>query len=110
MLILPHINVLSRSGFILRNVSMVGGWVTSTSAENARYQYRTVRLKSDAYRSAVDRLYPKVGDGFLGFLVDPNEHFPEHPGHYALNPGGDEVGCHGTRQTRAKCRHRPRLE
>lgn len=83
----PELSVLSRPDFALRNVS-IGGWVPSTPAERAQYEEWAVKIKWSAYGGSGDLFYPNVGDGFLAFLVNPNEHYPEHPEYYALNRDG----------------------
>jgi hypothetical protein len=83
----PDLKVESRPDFALRNVS-IGGWVPSTPAERAQYLEWAVKIKWSEYGGAGDQFYPNVGDGFLAFLVNPNDHFPDHPEYYAQNKDG----------------------
>jgi hypothetical protein len=83
----PETDLASRPDFPLRNVS-IGGWIPSTKEEKAQYNEWAIKIKWSEYGGPGDKFYPNVGDGFLAFLLDPNEYFPARPEYYALNKNG----------------------
>jgi hypothetical protein len=79
----PETDVTSKPDFALRENNL-GGWIPSTPEEwkifanwedKAKYTHGTT-------------FYPVVGDGFLAYLVPPNEFFPKEPELFQMNQQG----------------------
>lgn len=89
--VFPETDLLSRPDFPIRQVS-IGGWIPSTREERQQYDEwaRKIKWTSEAF-------YPGCGDGFLAYLLPPNEYFESHPEFYALGKDGQpSVGRHRT--------------
>ncbi len=76
------LEVLSRPDFAAREVNL-GGWLPSSKKEKELYREWQLRIGM-----TVERPYPVAGDGFLAFLVDPNDYFESNPEYYAMNEQG----------------------
>jgi hypothetical protein len=79
----PETDVLSQPDFAQRENNL-GGWIPSSEEERkifadwenkAKYTHDTV-------------FYPPVGDGFLAYLVPPNEFFAKEPELFLMNQQG----------------------
>ncbi len=84
-------DLLTRPDFVVRNVSL-GGWIRSTGEEREIYADWTRKIKWTS-----ERFYPGAGDGFLAYLLPPNEYFESNPEYFAMNKSGDRhAGPHRT--------------
>lgn len=79
----PETDLGSKPDFALRNVSL-GGWFPTTPGEREAYAAWERKIKMTPSGSP---FYPLVGDGFLGYLLPPDE-FPDEPELYAMNKQG----------------------
>lgn len=79
----PATDVLSKPDFVLRNNNL-GGWFPATKEERAAFDEWEQKIKFTPSRGG---FYPRVGDGFLGFLLPPKE-FGDDPELYAMNKNG----------------------
>lgn len=82
----PDMDVFSKPDFAIRLTSL-GGWIPSTAEEVGLYNEWCEKNKMHNYHTA-NKYYPLVGDGFLAFLVDPNEYYEKEPELYAMNKQG----------------------
>lgn len=89
--VFPETDLLSRPDFAVRNVSL-GGWIRSTPKERETYADWSRKLKWSS-----GRFYPGAGDGFLAYLLPPNEYFESNPEYFAMNKSGERhAGPHPT--------------
>ena len=88
-------DILSRPDFALRSVN-IGGWLPSSREEKATYTEWQIRVGMTPDKR---KFYPVAGDGFLAMLVDPNEHFEEHPEYFAMNEQGERHRGRSVRHT-----------
>jgi hypothetical protein len=90
-LVLPETDLRTRPDFPLRYVS-IGGWIPSTKDERQQYDEwaRKIKWTNESF-------YPGCGDGFLAYLLPPNEYFATHPEYFAMNAQGQRhAGQHPT--------------
>jgi hypothetical protein len=80
----PELDVKSKPDFALRNVGL-GGWFVSSKEERKAYAEWENRIK---YTQGHGGFYPTVGDGFLGYLLPPNEFMASEPELYSMNKSG----------------------
>ncbi len=83
-IVVPALDVESRPDFPLRSF-WLSGWVAVSAEERAMYDdwgHKIGFSGSGLYPGAV------AGDGFLAFLVPPDEYFDEHPEWYAQGRDG----------------------
>jgi hypothetical protein len=84
-LVVPDLDIVSRPDFPVRHAS-IGGWsVPTTSDEMKQYDEWCTKLGFDI---PAQRLYPIVGDGFLGLILPPAEYFDAHPEYFAMDEKG----------------------
>lgn len=88
-------DILSRPDFALRSVN-IGGWLPSSREEKAAYTEWQLRV---GMTPDTRNFYPVAGDGFLAMLVDPNEHFEDHPEYFAMNEQGERHRGRSVRHT-----------
>lgn len=81
----PELNVTSRPDFPLRNTSL-GGWFPPTPEERQIFADWEQKIKNTP---TGESFYPLVGDGFLGYLLPPQEYFADHPDLYATDKSGN---------------------
>ena len=79
----PELDVVSRPDFPVRSIGL-SGWVPISSDEGQLY-----RAWEEKVGFNYDRFYPTVGDGFLAYLVPPNDYFKTHPEYFAMNERGE---------------------
>ena len=82
--VLPETDLSSKPDFPLRSVNL-GGWFPSTKEEWAMYEEWERKVK---YTPSANSFYPLVGDGFLGYLLPPDEFFASDPELYAMDKSG----------------------
>ena len=83
----PELDVVSRPDFPVRSIGL-SGWVPISSDERQLY-----RAWEEKVGFNYDRFYPTVGDGFLAYLVPPNDYFKTHPEYFAMNERGERRAC-----------------
>jgi hypothetical protein len=83
-LTVPELDVKTKPDFVLRNVNL-GGWFVSSKEERKAYSEWESRIK---YTHGGAGFYPGVGDGFLGYLLPPNEFMVTEPELYSMNKSG----------------------
>lgn len=85
-IVFPETDITSKPDFALRHTSL-GGWFPATREEREIYSDWGRKIKMTP---SADPLYPLVGDGFLGFLLPPDE-YPDEPELYAMNKDGSRT-------------------
>ena len=89
-IVVPDLDVESRPDFASRYVSP-GGWTPVSKEEHRAYDQWATRI------GMCPNPYPNVGDGFLAYLLPPNEYFETHPDFYAMDKSGKRhAGKHPT--------------
>ena len=83
-LTVPELNVKSKPDFVLRNVNL-GGWFPSSKEEREAFSDWENKIK---FTHGGNGFYPQVGDGFLGYLLPPNEFMASEPELYSMNKSG----------------------
>jgi len=78
----PEIDLQSKPDFAIREIGL-GGWIPSSKQEWAIYAdwQNKVKMTNTFF-------YPPVGDGFLAYLIPPNEFYPKEPELFAMNQNG----------------------
>ena len=103
----PHLDVESRPDFPVRHISSGGGWTPATPEEIKIYDEWSTKLGLDVRSS---RLYPLVGDGFLGIHLPPSEYWEKHPEYYAMNEKGERhIGSGDVTHTTMLCLSNPEV-
>ncbi|HQL65551.1 MAG TPA: hypothetical protein PLS78_06815, partial [bacterium] len=78
----PETDLVSKPDFALRENNL-GGWFPSTAEERKIFSDWENKIK---YTQG--SFYPPVGDGFLAYLVPPNEFYPKEPELFQMNQQG----------------------
>jgi hypothetical protein len=82
-IVFPETDLASKPDFALREQNL-GGWFSSTPAEQAAYADWNDKIKYT--HDAI--FYPPVGDGFLGYLLPPKEFMASDAKLYAMDQSG----------------------
>jgi hypothetical protein len=89
-IVVPDLDVESRPDFASRFVSL-SGWTPVSKEERRAYDQWATRI------GMCPNPYPNVGDGFLAYLLPPNEYFETQPDFYAMDKSGKRhAGKHPT--------------
>ncbi len=87
----PELDAVSRPDFPVRSINP-SGWVPMPGNERELYREWGEKI---GFNFA--QFYPTVGDGFLAYLVPPNDYFESNPEFFAMNERGDRhAGTHAT--------------
>jgi hypothetical protein len=79
----PQTDLLAKPDFAIRENNL-GGWIPSTKEER-----RTFADWEDKVKYTHDTVfYPPVGDGFLAYLIPPNEFYSKEPELFQMNQQG----------------------
>ena len=91
-IIVPDLDVESRPDFPVRRIGL-SGWVPMSGEERNLYNEWCVKVGFNPGAG----FYPSVGDGFLAYLVPPNDYFETHPEFFAMDEKGERhAGEHPT--------------
>ena len=90
----PHLDVETRPDFPVRHI-WLSGWVARSAEE------RDIYYDDWSYKIGFSerRIYPAAADGFLAYLIPPDEYFEEHPEYFAMGRDGERRRGRTTRHT-----------
>lgn len=101
----PELDVESRPDFALRYIGLNPGWVPMPGDEMGLYTDWRVKVGMTVRHAS---LYPLVGDGFLGVLLPPADHWEAHPEYYAMDKKGQRrIGEGDVNHTTMLCLSNP---
>ena len=78
----PDLDIVSRPDFPMRGLGL-SGWTPVSGEESNAYHRWAERI------GMTSQLYPRVGDGFLAYLLPPNDYFKTHPEFFATDERGN---------------------
>ncbi|MFW6060466.1 MAG: DUF4838 domain-containing protein [Phycisphaeraceae bacterium] len=89
----PTLDRTERPDFAMRHINH-GGWIPVTREESEIYGQWATKIGFSERN-----IYPVAGDGFLAFLIPPDEYFESNPEYFAMNRAGERHRGRTTRHT-----------